>query len=77
MDSCLIFIHTTYLIFTFNLIIYSWFFFKFQARPKAVEPVDYETYVSKNKTILHNDPQREMLTFPYDDIVIPVSQVNI
>ncbi|VDH92027.1 Hypothetical predicted protein [Mytilus galloprovincialis] len=42
-----------------------------QARPKAVEPVDYETYVSKNKTILHNDPQREMLTFPYDDIVIP------
>ncbi|XP_063429493.1 dedicator of cytokinesis protein 9-like isoform X5 [Mytilus trossulus] len=42
-----------------------------QARPKAVDPVDYETYVSKNKTILHNDPQREMLTFPYDDIVIP------
>lgn len=52
-------------------------FFNFQARPKAVEPVDYETYVSKNKTILHNDPQREMLTFPYDDIVIPVSRVNI
>ena len=41
------------------------------SRPKAVDPVDYEIYVTKNKTILHNDPQREMLTFPHDDIVIP------
>ncbi|XP_065925413.1 dedicator of cytokinesis protein 9 isoform X3 [Magallana gigas] len=41
------------------------------ARPKQVDPVDYETYIAKNKSILHNDPQREMLTFPYDDIVIP------
>ncbi|XP_061183678.1 dedicator of cytokinesis protein 9-like isoform X1 [Saccostrea echinata] len=41
------------------------------ARPKQVDPVDYETYIAKNKSILHNDPQREMLTFPYDDIIIP------
>ncbi|XP_062616230.1 dedicator of cytokinesis protein 9-like isoform X2 [Saccostrea cucullata] len=41
------------------------------ARPKQVDPVDYETYIGKNKSILHNDPQREMLTFPYDDIIIP------
>lgn len=37
--------------------------------------MDYETYIAKNKSILHNDPQREMLTFPYDDIVIPVCQI--
>ncbi|KAJ8310567.1 hypothetical protein KUTeg_012432 [Tegillarca granosa] len=40
-------------------------------RPPSVDPVDYETYVTKNKTILHNDPQREMLVFPHDDIVNP------
>ncbi|XP_021377721.1 dedicator of cytokinesis protein 9-like isoform X3 [Mizuhopecten yessoensis] len=42
-----------------------------QQRPKTVAPVDYENYVTKNKAILHNDPQREMLTFPHDDVVIP------
>ncbi|KAK3096056.1 hypothetical protein FSP39_022605 [Pinctada imbricata] len=41
------------------------------SRPKQVDPVDYETYITKNKTILHNDPHREMLYFPHDDIVIP------
>lgn len=45
----------------------------FQNRPKPVEPIDYETYVLKNKVMLHNDPHRELLTFPYDDILIPVS----
>ncbi|KAL3207344.1 hypothetical protein MRX96_039707 [Rhipicephalus microplus] len=33
-------------------------------RHQLVEPLDYEQFVSKNKTILHNDPQREMLFFP-------------
>ncbi|XP_077513928.1 dedicator of cytokinesis protein Ziz isoform X7 [Amblyomma americanum] len=37
-------------------------------RHQLVEPLDYEQFVSKNKTILHNDPQREMLFFPPDDI---------
>ena len=49
------------------------YFFIFQNRPKPVDPIDYETYVVKNKVLLHNDPQREMLTFPFDDIEIPVS----
>lgn len=43
-------------------------------RHHLVEPLDYELFVSKNKTILQNDPQREMLFFPMDDIsqeVIP------
>lgn len=41
-----------------------------------MDPVDYETYIAKNKSILHNDPQREMLTFPYDDIIIPVCNTS-
>ena len=49
------------------------YLFIFQNRPKPVDPIDYETYVVKNKVLLHNDPQREMLTFPFDDIEIPVS----
>ncbi|KAK6167208.1 hypothetical protein SNE40_021299 [Patella caerulea] len=43
-----------------------------QARPKLAEPIDYETYIVKNKVLLHNDPQREMLNFPHDDIEIPL-----
>ena len=46
----------------------------FQNRPKLVDPIDYETYVVKNKVVLTNDPQREMLNFPFDDIQVPVSQ---
>ncbi|ESP01696.1 hypothetical protein LOTGIDRAFT_172449 [Lottia gigantea] len=42
-----------------------------KARPKLVEPIDYETYVVKNKVLLHNDPQRDMLNFPHDDIEVP------
>ncbi|KAH9498544.1 Dedicator of cytokinesis protein 9 [Bulinus truncatus] len=42
-----------------------------QSRPKLVEPVDYETFVVKNKVLLHNDPQRDMLNFPHDDVLVP------
>lgn len=38
-----------------------------------MEPVDYETFVVKNKVLLHNDPQRDMLNFPHDDVEVPVS----
>ncbi|XP_046338287.2 dedicator of cytokinesis protein 9-like isoform X11 [Haliotis rufescens] len=43
----------------------------FQARPKLVEPIDYETYVVQHKVLLHNDPQRDMLNFPHDDVEVP------
>ncbi|XP_041349256.1 LOW QUALITY PROTEIN: dedicator of cytokinesis protein 9-like [Gigantopelta aegis] len=42
-----------------------------QNRPKLVDPIDYETFVVKNKVVLTNDPQRDMLNFPFDDIQIP------
>ncbi|XP_070173876.1 dedicator of cytokinesis protein 9-like isoform X3 [Littorina saxatilis] len=42
-----------------------------QSRPKLVEPIDYETFVVKNKVQLVNDPQRDMLNFPHDDVEVP------
>ena len=42
----------------------------FQSKPKSVEPLDYENVIEKHKTIVHNDPQREMLMFPLDDVSV-------
>nr|CAH7754240.1 unnamed protein product [Callosobruchus chinensis] len=39
-----------------------------QTKPHLVEPLDFESFVIKNKTVLQNDPQRELLLFPSDDI---------
>ncbi|XP_067949265.1 dedicator of cytokinesis protein 9-like isoform X3 [Watersipora subatra] len=38
------------------------------SKSEPIEPVDYEGYLVKNKTSIHNDPQRELLMFPYDEI---------
>ena len=38
-----------------------------------MEPIDFETFAVKNKVQLHNDPQRDMLNFPHDDVEVPVS----
>ncbi|KAL5004607.1 hypothetical protein ScPMuIL_018063, partial [Solemya velum] len=48
-----------------------------EARPKAVDPIDYETFVVKNKLLLQNDPQREILNFPHDDIELPTPTKKI
>lgn len=54
-----------------------------QAKPKLVEPLDYENVVVKNKALLHNDPLRDLLLFPLDDVSVctciasPSSQWNI
>ncbi|KAG8235461.1 hypothetical protein J437_LFUL014091 [Ladona fulva] len=37
-------------------------------KPALVEPLDFETFVLKNKTVLQNDPQRELLLYPTDDV---------
>ncbi|KAL8624516.1 hypothetical protein ACOMHN_053059 [Nucella lapillus] len=42
-----------------------------KSRPKQVEPIDYETFCVKNKVQLTNDPQRDMLNFPHDDVEVP------
>ncbi|KAG8197439.1 hypothetical protein JTE90_014923 [Oedothorax gibbosus] len=38
-------------------------------KPQLIEPVDFETFFHKNRTLLQNDPLREMLLFPQDDIL--------
>ncbi|KAK9870395.1 hypothetical protein WA026_007964 [Henosepilachna vigintioctopunctata] len=39
-----------------------------QIKPHLVEPIDFENFLLKNKTVLQNDPQRELLLYPTDDI---------
>ncbi|KAK0080760.1 hypothetical protein PV326_008002, partial [Microctonus aethiopoides] len=39
-----------------------------QNKPHLVDPIDFESFVLKNKTLLQNDPQRELLLYPTDDV---------
>uniref|UniRef100_A0A8C0H9J8 Dedicator of cytokinesis 9 n=1 Tax=Chelonoidis abingdonii TaxID=106734 RepID=A0A8C0H9J8_CHEAB len=39
----------------------------FVAKPKLIEPIDYENVIVQRKTQILNDALREMLLFPYDD----------
>lgn len=39
-----------------------------QNKPQLVEPIDFETFILRNKTVLQNDPQRELLLYPSDDV---------
>uniref|UniRef100_A0A670KDQ8 Dedicator of cytokinesis 9 n=1 Tax=Podarcis muralis TaxID=64176 RepID=A0A670KDQ8_PODMU len=38
-----------------------------KAKPKLIEPIDYENVIVQKKTQILNDALREMLLFPYDD----------
>lgn len=46
--------------------------FLLQSKPQLVEPIDFENFILKNKTLLQNDPQRELLLYPPDDISVSV-----
>ncbi|XP_035917341.1 dedicator of cytokinesis protein 11 isoform X2 [Anopheles stephensi] len=37
-------------------------------KPIIVEPIDFEAFVLKNRTLIQNDPQRELLLYPTDDV---------
>ncbi|XP_058818408.1 dedicator of cytokinesis protein 9 isoform X6 [Topomyia yanbarensis] len=39
-----------------------------QNKPVLVEPIDFEGFIIKNKTLIQNDPQRELLLYPSDDV---------
>lgn len=41
-----------------------------QAKPKLIEPLDYENVIVQKKTQILNDCRREMLLFPYDDFQV-------
>ncbi|XP_006823939.1 dedicator of cytokinesis protein 9-like [Saccoglossus kowalevskii] len=40
------------------------------AKPKLVEPLDYENVIVQKKTLMHSDLQRDMLFFPHDDVAV-------
>jgi len=44
--------------------------FVLQNKPQLVEPIDFETFIVRNKTVLQNDPQRELLLYPSDDVSV-------
>lgn len=50
------------------LYFFRFYFILFQNKPVLVEPIDFESFVQKNKTLIQNDPQRELLLFPNDDV---------
>lgn len=41
-----------------------------QSKPVLVEPIDFEGFIAKNKTLIQNDPQRELLLYPSDDVTV-------
>lgn len=43
-------------------------YFPFQNKPQLVEPIDFEDFLIKNKFLIQNDPQRELLMYPNDDV---------
>ena len=43
-----------------------------QTKLARAEPVDFEAFVTKNRTVMLNDADREMLLFPLDDISVSV-----
>jgi hypothetical protein len=43
-----------------------------QNKAQLVEPIDFETFILKNKTLLQNDPQRELLLYPSDDVSVSI-----
>lgn len=42
----------------------------FQSKPILVDPIDFEGFITKNKTLIQNDPQRELLLYPNDDVAV-------
>ena len=37
---------------------------------ELADPIDYEKFVTENSKILEDDPHREMLVFPTDDVSV-------
>ncbi|XP_049532929.1 dedicator of cytokinesis protein 11 isoform X2 [Anopheles darlingi] len=37
-------------------------------KPVIVEPIDFEAFILKNRTLIQNDPHRELVLYPNDDV---------
>lgn len=44
--------------------------FSLQSKPIIADPIDFEGFILKNKTLIQNDPQRELLMYPNDDVTV-------
>lgn len=42
----------------------------FQNKPLLVEPIDFEGFIVKNRTVIQNDPHRELLLYPANDVQV-------
>jgi len=58
------------MIFAYWMLHLSKLIYLLQNKPHLVEPIDFEAFVLKNKTLLQNDPQRELLLYPQDDVSV-------
>ena len=38
-----------------------------------IEPVEYEEHILKNRNVIHNDPLRSLIVFPYDDVSVSLA----
>lgn len=45
-------------------------FSSYQEQPKIIEPLDYEAVVFQRKAQIHNDPHRDLLLCPVDDVMV-------
>lgn len=43
-----------------------------QNKPVLVEPIDFEGFIAKNRTVIQNDPHRELLLYPSDDVMVSI-----
>lgn len=51
-------------------IMFYFFLFLLQSKPVIADPIDFEGFILKNKTLIQNDPQRELLMYPIDDVSV-------
>ena len=48
-----------------------------QSQTQRVVPIDYESFLNKHRIIFYNDPHRELLLFPPDDISVSLMHPSI
>lgn len=54
----------------------NFFLLSLQSKPVIADPIDFEGFILKNKTLIQNDPQRELLMYPIDDVSVSRQKKN-
>lgn len=53
------------------------FLLSLQSKPVIADPIDFEGFILKNKTLIQNDPQRELLMYPIDDVSVSRQKIQV